>query len=358
MSKQITASLAELLELRTALAFSRGSAGLYALLVTLAKRCGGGEVIVPTLCCETVALAAIYAGHAVRFADVSPETMCVTPETVEVQITDCTRAVVVVHLYGIDAQVGKFDALRLKYPHISFVEDIAHAFGGHDKNGQLLGGGLDYTLLSFADSKIVPGDGGLLLFGSGELEPEDLSSEIALDVPRDPKPRLAQSMRNLVHAVADLWREEEGRRGPPIFLEMLEKYKALIVSPGGVADEKAVILGVQNLQAIRESRYGNYLRYKTDISSKSVIIPDLHEGSTCWRCPLVFESPSMATAVTGALRAAGIPASNHYFPLSVLFNEQACIHGEYVALRIVNLWTDESVPSATIKRSIDIINHF
>lgn len=356
MSEFLKEKVTKLLGLRAALAFSRGSAGLYALLVAIAKRSGSGEVIVPTLCCETVALAAIYAGHSVRFADISPETLCATPETVAPLITSRTRAVIIVHLYGMDAQADSFSALRLKYPNLAFVEDIAHAFGGYDKNGRLLGGSLDYTLVSFADSKIVPGDGGMLLFGSGLLEPEDLLAEIPLDALRKPKPRAALSMRNLVHAIADLWREEMGKRGPPIFLDMLDKYKSLIVSPGGIADEKAAIAGINKFQTNRETRYNNYLFYRTGIASKSVMIPYFHDGSTCWRCPLVFESASKATIATEALRAVGIPVSNHYFPLSVLFDTQTCPHGEDIALRIVNLWTDERMLADTIKKSVNIIN--
>lgn len=151
------------------------------------------------------------------------------------------------------------------------------------------------------------------------MEPESLLSEIPLEAPRNPRLRLALSMRNLVHAIADLWREQMGRRGPSIFLELIDSYKDLVVSPGGIADEKAVIAGIEALETNRKIRYENYRRYRTGISSQSVVIPLFHEGSTCWRCPLVFESVAQATYVTDALRAEGIPASNHYFPLSVLF---------------------------------------
>jgi dTDP-4-amino-4,6-dideoxygalactose transaminase len=351
-----TKKVANLLGLRTALGFSRGSAGLYALLSAIARQQGSGEVIVPTLCCETVALAAIYAGHSVRFADVSPLTLCVTPQTVDALISARTRAVVIVHLYGIDAQAGAFNALRLRYPGIAFVEDIAHAFGGYGEDGRLLGASLDYTLASFADSKIIPGEGGMLLFGAGRLQPASVSSELSSDMPRVAKPRLALSLRNLVHALADLWREEAGRRGPPIFPEMLDRYKSLIVAPGNIANQDAVIDALEKLTENREARYKKYRLYRDGISSRGVTVPYLHGGSTCWRCPVVFESASAASTVTESLRALGIPASNHYFPLSVLFGAPSCPDGEDVALRIVNLWVDERMPSDTIQKTLDIIN--
>jgi dTDP-4-amino-4,6-dideoxygalactose transaminase len=356
LSLALEQKIAGLLGMRSALSFSRGSAGLYALLKAIAQRSGPGEVIVPTLCCETVALAALYAGHTVRFADVSTETMCATPETVAPLISSKTRAVIVVHLYGIDANAGSFNGLRQQYPDAAFVEDVAHALGGHDTDGKLLGGSLDYTLVSFADSKIIPGDGGMLLFGSGPIPPEDVSAMIPVHAQRDPKPRLALSMRNLVHAVADMWREDGGLRPAAIFLEVLARYEPLVVSPGGMADEQAVNDGLDHLQSNQQARYGNYKRYRAGITGSRAMVPHLHEGSTCWRCPVVFDTPELATAVTDALRAERIPASNHYFPLSVLFGAAPCPQGEYAALRMVNLWTEGGMPSDIISRSVDVIN--
>lgn len=356
MSSLLEKKISGLLGMPSALSFSRGSAGLYALLKAIALRSGPGEVIVPTLCCETVALAAIYAGHTVRFADVSAATFCATPETVAPLMSGSTRAVILVHLYGIDAHAASFGALCQQYPDAIFVEDIAHALGGHDLDGKFLGAALDHTLMSFADSKIIPGDGGILLSASSAIAPEELTATIDVHTERDPRSRLALSMRNLVHGVADLWREEEGVRSAPVFPEILEKYRALVVSPGGIADEQAVSDGLDHLQSNQQARYGNYTRYREGIAGASATVPHLHEGSTCWRCPVVFNTPEQATAVTDALRAERIPASNHYFPLSVLFSAAPCPQGEYAALRMVNLWTEGGMPSDIISRCIDIIN--
>ena len=160
----ISDQIAKHLGMSRGLSFSRGSAGLYALLQTLSIQKGVGEVILPSLCCESVALAVIYAGHQLRFAEVSPHSLCLTPETVAPLITERTRAVIIVHLYGVDANCSSFDSLRSNNSGVVFIEDIAHAFGGRNRNGRLLGGSMDYTLLSFADSKIVAGDGGMILF--------------------------------------------------------------------------------------------------------------------------------------------------------------------------------------------------
>src|ERR1700679_485643 len=63
MNKEsLNTKVADALGMDGALSFARGSASLYALFAALAKRYGPGEVIIPALCCEAVALAALYAG--------------------------------------------------------------------------------------------------------------------------------------------------------------------------------------------------------------------------------------------------------------------------------------------------------
>ena len=199
MNEPIEKEVAALLGMQSALAFSRGSAGLYALLAAIAKRYGPGDVIVPTLCRESVALAVLYAGHSVSFADVSAESLCVTPDTVGPLMSIRTRVVLLVHLYGVDAGTASFASLRKAYPNAVFVEDIAHSLGGYELTGKLLGGALDYTLVSFANSKIIPGDGGMLLFGEKSLlRHNEILAAKPVGVLRTPRPRLELSMRNMV----------------------------------------------------------------------------------------------------------------------------------------------------------------
>ena len=60
----------------------------------------GDEVIVPANTFVATAEAVMLAGATPRFADVSPGTLLLTPEQLEAAVTDRTRAVIVVHLYG------------------------------------------------------------------------------------------------------------------------------------------------------------------------------------------------------------------------------------------------------------------
>lgn len=60
----------------------------------------GDEVIVPSNTFIATAAAVVHAGAIPRFADVSEETLLLTPDTLREAITTRTRAVIVVHLYG------------------------------------------------------------------------------------------------------------------------------------------------------------------------------------------------------------------------------------------------------------------
>jgi dTDP-4-amino-4,6-dideoxygalactose transaminase len=88
----------------------------------------GDEVIVPTNTFVATAEAVLQAGAVPRFADVSPDTLLLTPGCLKDVITPRTRAVIVVHLYG---QLPDMDALcrAAERAGIAVIEDAAQAHG-------------------------------------------------------------------------------------------------------------------------------------------------------------------------------------------------------------------------------------
>jgi dTDP-4-amino-4,6-dideoxygalactose transaminase len=88
----------------------------------------GDEVVVPTNTFVATAEAVVLAGATPRFADVSEETLLLTPATLEAAIGPRTRAVIVVHLYG---QVADMDSLTRVAASAGLVvlEDAAQAHG-------------------------------------------------------------------------------------------------------------------------------------------------------------------------------------------------------------------------------------
>lgn len=125
----------------------------------------GDEVVLPSLTFYATAEAAVNAGATPVFCDVDPATCCVTAETVEAALTDRTRAIVPVHLFGNVAPVPELERFGLP-----ILEDAAQAAGA-DLSGRKagsLGGAATY---SFFPSKNLPclGDGGAIVTNDGEL---------------------------------------------------------------------------------------------------------------------------------------------------------------------------------------------
>jgi dTDP-4-amino-4,6-dideoxygalactose transaminase len=104
--------------------------GTDALLLTLmALRIGpGDEVVVPANTFIAAAEAVVLAGATPVFADVSPDTLLLTPAHVAAAMTYRTAAVIVVHLHG---QMPDMDGLHRTTHHagIALIEDAAQAHG-------------------------------------------------------------------------------------------------------------------------------------------------------------------------------------------------------------------------------------
>jgi dTDP-4-amino-4,6-dideoxygalactose transaminase len=88
----------------------------------------GDEVIVPANTFVATPEAVVLAGATPRFADVSPQTLLLTPAHVEAAITPRTRAVIVVHLYGQMPDMGALCRAAARAG-IAVIEDAAQAHG-------------------------------------------------------------------------------------------------------------------------------------------------------------------------------------------------------------------------------------
>ena len=88
----------------------------------------GDEVIVPANTFVATPEAVVLAGATPRFADVSPQTLLLTPAHVEAAITPRTRAVIVVHLYGQMPDMGALCRAAARAG-ITVIEDAAQAHG-------------------------------------------------------------------------------------------------------------------------------------------------------------------------------------------------------------------------------------
>lgn len=119
----------------------------------------GDEVVCPSLTWCSTANAALYLGAKPVFCDLDPETLCLTPATVQAVLTARTKAVMVVHYGGLAVDVN---ALRAGLPaSVEIVEDAAHAFGARYANGRPMGSSGNATCFSFyANKNLSTAEGG------------------------------------------------------------------------------------------------------------------------------------------------------------------------------------------------------
>src|SRR6201997_794413 len=95
---------------RYALTVSNGTTGLHLALASLGIG-PGDEVIVPDLTFVATANAVAYTGATPVLADVDPDTLCIDPASVKSLISERTRAIIPVHLYGHLADMDALSAI-------------------------------------------------------------------------------------------------------------------------------------------------------------------------------------------------------------------------------------------------------
>lgn len=342
------------------LSFTRGSTGLFSLFSALRDKLGPGDVIIPGICCETVALAAIYAGMHPVIADVDPENLCLSPKSVAELVGSMTRAIVVVHAFGCVAPIDEILSLCKSRP-IVLIEDLAHAAGGCDKDGKELGKSLDCSLLSFSEGKVIKGSGGSLIFNRNPSLYHQVRETRATLPPPPPgivSTLLEQSLRNLTHGLFDLVRAKPKAMISHIFGDAINAYKELIAVADRGFPLSRIADAFDHLAETTTERYRRYRMYLDGIRRPGARVASIPPGGTCWRCPVLFSSAHEAQAITHALRSAGVHASNHYFPLDRLMFDQASRGNLLVGDTIVNLWVDDLTTDEMILTAISVVNYY
>jgi perosamine synthetase len=144
-----------------AVAVSSGTSALEIILRTLEVE--GREVVVPANTFFATAASVMHAGGKPRFADVAPDTMALSAETVEAALGDDTAGVIVVHIGGLISP--EVEAIRQLCDRrgLFLVEDAAHAHGSN-LDGRPAGSFGVAGAFSFYPTKVMTtGEGGMIV---------------------------------------------------------------------------------------------------------------------------------------------------------------------------------------------------
>lgn len=152
---------------RSCVAVNSGTSGLH--LGLLAAGIGpGDEVIVPAFTFAATGNAVRLTGATPVFADIELETYTLDPASVESLITERTRGIMPVHLYGHAARMGELMEIARKHDLMMF-EDAAQAHGARWE-GRLVGTFGTFGMFSLYPTKnMTSGEGGMVSVDGDEM---------------------------------------------------------------------------------------------------------------------------------------------------------------------------------------------
>lgn len=123
----------------------------------------GDEVITTPYTFYATAEAIARLGATPVFCDIDPDDFCLDPDALEDRISERTRAILPVHIFGHAANMTRIRAVAERHG-LPVIEDAAQAFGG-SCDGDPIGALGDLATISFFPTKNLPGigDGGMVV---------------------------------------------------------------------------------------------------------------------------------------------------------------------------------------------------
>lgn len=167
MVTRLEKTFAEKFQVKHAVAMVNGTATLHMALEAAGVK-AGDEVICPPLTMSSTSIAVLQANAVPVFADVDRETFLITADSIKKVITQKTKAIITVSLYGLSPQMEDIIKIAQEY-HLVVIEDNAECYGAY-QNGKLVGNFGDMASYSFQSSKhLTAGEGGIVITNSDEL---------------------------------------------------------------------------------------------------------------------------------------------------------------------------------------------
>jgi perosamine synthetase len=270
-----------------AVAVSSGTAGLHLCIRALGIS-EGDEVLVPSFAFIAVANAVRYEGATPVFVDIDPETLNLDPSLLEEAITSRTRAIIVVHTFGVPAALSRVIEIAKRHD-LYVIEDACEAIGA-EYDGRKVGGWGDIGVFGFYPNKqITTGEGGAV-------------------VSNDPK---------LIRKVREL--RNQGRRDSDEWFQHSELGYNYRISDINCA------LGIEQLKRIgpilkqREtiaSKYGQLLKCEPDLRIPQLVWP---QRKTSWFVYVVLLSNRLGglrrDTIIREMKMRGIAVGRYFAPI-------------------------------------------
>lgn len=168
MLERFEHALAEWLGTDDAVAVSSGTAALH-LGVRALGWGPGDEVVTSPLSFVASANCLLYEGVTPVFCDVDPVTLNIDPDATPAAITERTRGVLPVDIFGYPSDLGTLSSLAAERG-AGLLEDACQALGAVDGDGVRVGArGIPCAFAFYANKQLTTGEGGALIPASAEM---------------------------------------------------------------------------------------------------------------------------------------------------------------------------------------------
>jgi perosamine synthetase len=150
-------------------AVSSGTAGLHLALRAVGVE-RGDEVVTSPFSFVASANAVLYEGARPVFADIDPVTLNLDPQAAAAALTERTKALLPVHIFGYPADMPAFEGIAARHG-LGVVEDACEALGARHADGTAVGGRGNPAVFGFyANKQITTGEGGMVTLGDEALK--------------------------------------------------------------------------------------------------------------------------------------------------------------------------------------------
>jgi perosamine synthetase len=161
VSEQFEAAVAQYVSVPHAVAVSSGTAGLHLCIHALGIG-EGDEVIVPSFAFIAAANAIRYERATPVFADIDPATLNIDPQRIEEAITPRTRAILVVHNFGVPADISTITEIAERHG-LLVIEDACEALGAEHRGHKAGSMGHAGVFAFYPNKQITTGEGGVVV---------------------------------------------------------------------------------------------------------------------------------------------------------------------------------------------------
>ena len=286
VSEQFEEAVATYISVPHAVAVSSGTAGLHLCMRALGIG-EGDEVIVPSFAFIAAANAIRYERATPVFADIDPVTLNIDPQRIEEAITSRTRAILVVHNFGVPAEISAILEIAERHG-LLVIEDACEALGAEHCGRKAGSMGHAGVFAFYPNKQITTGEGGMVV-----TQDESLARRI-------------RALRNQGRYESDDWFQHT---------ELGYNYRISEINCAlGLAQ-------MSRLEEILQKREAVAAAYNQRLSRfQALTLPPLSvaEGRLSWFVYVVrlnTSAPLKRDAVMRGLDAAGIASGRYFAPI-------------------------------------------